>query len=81
MGKIGVSNHNLDEIKLANAILAKEGLKVSAIQNHYSLLHRLSEDAAFTSKIILGSDEIAKIEQTARDTDISTTREWEKDMV
>ncbi|MEO1770527.1 aldo/keto reductase [Candidatus Enterococcus ferrettii] len=42
---IGVSNHNLDEIKLANSILAKEELKVSALQNHYSLLHRSSEDA------------------------------------
>ncbi|MBO1307189.1 aldo/keto reductase [Enterococcus sp. 669A] len=42
---IGVSNHNLAEIQLANQILAEEGLKVSALQNHYSLLHRSSEDA------------------------------------
>ena len=35
---IGVSNHNLAEIKRANEILAAEGLKVSAVQNHYSLL-------------------------------------------
>lgn len=42
---IGVSNHNLDELKLANEILAKEGLKISAIQNHYSLLHRSSKKA------------------------------------
>ncbi|WP_265455235.1 aldo/keto reductase [Enterococcus sp. HY326] len=42
---IGVSNHNLAEIKLANEILAKEGLKVSALQNHFSLLHRSSEEA------------------------------------
>lgn len=42
---VGVSNHNLEEIKLANSILAKEGSKVSAIQNHYSLLYRSSEDA------------------------------------
>ncbi|WP_241613064.1 aldo/keto reductase [Rosenbergiella epipactidis] len=40
---IGVSNHNLDEIKQANDILKKEGLKISAVQNHYSLLHRYSE--------------------------------------
>lgn len=40
---IGVSNHNLEEIKLVNDILAKEGLKISAVQNHYSLLHRSSE--------------------------------------
>lgn len=42
---IGVSNHNLAEIKRANEILAAEGLKVSAVQNHYSLLHRSSECA------------------------------------
>ena len=42
---IGVSNHNLVEIKRANEILAVEGLKISAVQNHYSLLHRSSERA------------------------------------
>lgn len=42
---IGVSNHNLSEIKRANEILAAEGLKVSAVQNHFSLLHRSSEKA------------------------------------
>ena len=42
---IGVSNHNLAEIKRANEILAVEGLKISAVQNHYSLLHRSSERA------------------------------------
>lgn len=42
---IGVSNHNLAEIKRANEILAAEGLRVSAVQNHYSLLHRSSERA------------------------------------
>ncbi|MCY7009166.1 aldo/keto reductase [Fusobacterium simiae] len=45
IGMLGLSNHSLEEIKLAESILAKEGLKVSAIQNHYSLLHRSSEDA------------------------------------
>lgn len=43
--KVGVSNHNLDEIKRANNILAKEGFKISAVQNHYSLLYRSSEEA------------------------------------
>lgn len=43
--KIGVSNHNLTEIKRANEILASGGLKVSAVQNHFSLLHRSSERA------------------------------------
>lgn len=42
-GKIGLSNHSLAEIKEAADILAKEGLKISAIQNHYSLLNRSSE--------------------------------------
>lgn len=41
----GVSNHNLEEIKLASSILEKEGLKISAVQNHYSLLYRSSEEA------------------------------------
>ncbi len=40
---IGVSNHNLAEIKRANEILAEEGFRVSAVQNHFSLLHRSSE--------------------------------------
>lgn len=43
--KIGVSNHNLSEIKRVNEILAAEGLKISAVQNHFSLLHRSSERA------------------------------------
>ena len=42
---VGVSNHNLEEIKLANSILAREGFRISAVQNHYSLLYRSSEDA------------------------------------
>lgn len=40
---IGVSNHNLEEIKLAQSILNKEGLKIDAVQNHFSLLNRTSE--------------------------------------
>lgn len=43
--EIGVSNHNLSEIKRANEILGTEGLRVSAVQNHFSLLHRSSEKA------------------------------------
>ena len=42
---VGVSNHNLEEIKLANSILANAGFNISAVQNHYSLLYRSSEDA------------------------------------
>lgn len=42
---VGVSNHNLAQIKEANSILSKEGYKISAVQNHYSLLYRSSEKA------------------------------------
>ena len=42
---IGVSNHDLAQIKRANDILAAEGLRVSAVQNHFSQLHRASERA------------------------------------
>ncbi len=37
---IGVSNHNLAEINAGNEILGAAGLKASAVQNHFSLLHR-----------------------------------------
>ena len=42
---LGVSNHNLAEIKQANEILKSHGLKLSAVQNHYSLIDRSSEDS------------------------------------
>ena len=42
---IGVSNHNLAEIKEANEILKEAGLKLGAVQNHYSLLNRSSEES------------------------------------
>lgn len=41
--RVGVSNHNIAEIKRANAILAEAGYKISAVQNHFSLLYRSSE--------------------------------------
>lgn len=40
---VGVSNHNLAELKRAEEILNKDGIKISAVQNHYSLLNRSSE--------------------------------------
>jgi aryl-alcohol dehydrogenase-like predicted oxidoreductase len=40
VGAIGVSNHNLDDVKQAADILAREGIKLAAVQNHYSLLYR-----------------------------------------
>jgi aryl-alcohol dehydrogenase-like predicted oxidoreductase len=42
---VGVSNHNVDEITLANHILGEAGFRVEAVQNHYSLLYRSSERA------------------------------------
>ena len=43
INKIGVSNHNLQELKRANEILKKFGCKIDAVQNHFSLLNRSSE--------------------------------------
>lgn len=42
---LGVSNHNLAEIQQADEILKGHGLKLSAVQNHYSLINRSSEDS------------------------------------
>lgn len=41
---VGVSNHNLAELKRAEEILSAEGVHISAVQNHYSLLYRSSEE-------------------------------------
>ena len=41
--RVGVSNHNIKEIQRANEILDEAGFKVSAVQNHFSLLYRSSE--------------------------------------
>jgi len=42
---VGVSNHNLRQIALADQILGETGFRVEAVQNHYSLLYRSSERA------------------------------------
>lgn len=42
---IGVSNHDLEQIRQAEEVLADHGLKLSAVQNHYSLLDRFSESS------------------------------------
>ncbi|MEZ0112912.1 aryl-alcohol dehydrogenase-like predicted oxidoreductase [Catenulispora sp. EB89] len=42
---VGVSNHNLKEIALADQILGEAGFRVEAVQNHFSLLYRSSERA------------------------------------
>lgn len=40
---VGVSNHNLAQIKEADAILREAGFQLSAIQNYFSLINRSSE--------------------------------------
>lgn len=40
---LGVSNHNLAEIRQADEILKSHGLRLSAVQNHFSLINRSSE--------------------------------------
>lgn len=42
---VGVSNHNLAQIKEADEILKTGGYRVSAVQNHYSLMNRSSEES------------------------------------
>ncbi|MFC8100279.1 aldo/keto reductase [Streptomyces sp. NPDC057363] len=42
---VGVSNHNMEEIALADRILGEAGFRVEAVQNHFSLLHRSSQRA------------------------------------
>ena len=42
---VGVSNHNLSEVMLADRILGDAGFRVEAIQSHYSLLYRGAEQA------------------------------------
>ena len=43
--RVGVSNHNLTQIKRAEEILSASGVHLSAVQNHFSLLYRSSEKA------------------------------------
>lgn len=43
--QVGVSNHNLAQIKRVEEILSQEGIHLSAVQNHYSVLYRSSEKA------------------------------------
>lgn len=43
--QVGVSNHNLEQIKRAEEILAEGGVRLSGVQNHFSLLYRSSEKA------------------------------------
>lgn len=40
---VGVANHSLEEIQEADTILQQAGLRLAAVQNHYSLLYRVPE--------------------------------------
>ncbi|WP_242384451.1 aldo/keto reductase [Enterococcus faecalis] len=40
--RIGVSNHSLNQVKRVQEILAPHNLSISAVQNHFSLLYRVS---------------------------------------
>lgn len=42
---VGVSNHNLAQLKEADEILEEAGYRVSAVQNHFSLMNRSSADS------------------------------------
>lgn len=42
---LGVSNHTLSEIKRVQEILGEAGFKLDAVQNHFSLLDKTSEQA------------------------------------
>lgn len=42
---VGVSNHSMEQIAVADRILREAGFRVEAVQNHYSLLYRSSERA------------------------------------
>lgn len=44
IGSIGVSNFNLEQIKIAEKILEKYGIKLAGVQNHYSLIFRKYEN-------------------------------------
>lgn len=41
---IGVSNHNLEQVREASKILEANGLHLDAVQDHYSLLYRQPEE-------------------------------------
>lgn len=44
IGSIGVSNFNLEDLKLADKIVKENGCRISGVQNHFSLLYRTSEE-------------------------------------
>ncbi|MBR7927094.1 aldo/keto reductase [Aerococcaceae bacterium zg-ZUI334] len=42
IGRIGVSNHSLEQVKRVQEILEPYDIQISAVQNHFSLLYRRS---------------------------------------
>ena len=43
--RVGISNHNLEQIKRVESVFAEGGVQTSVVQNHCSLLYRYSKDA------------------------------------
>ncbi len=82
---IGVSNHNLAEIRQADEILRAHGLRLGAVQNHYSLINRSSEtsgildwcrehDAAFFAYMVLEQGALTGKYTTANPMPADSTR-------
>lgn len=44
IGSIGVSNFDFEQLQLADDIVKKHGCKIAGVQNHFSLLHRVSDN-------------------------------------
>jgi len=81
--RVGVSNHNIKEIQRANEILAEAGFKVSAVQNHFSLLYRSSEKGGVLDYCKANGIEFwayMVLEQLADATGIDTRGGWEHSM-
>ena len=82
---VGVSNHDLAQIKEADEILKVAGFRVSAVQNHYSLLNRSSEksgilDCCKTNDIVFTTEEVASLEAAADKSVVSSIQFWESKM-
>lgn len=85
--KIGVSNHNLAEIKRANEILASPAQVATAwaiAKGTLSIIGvtkaRQVEEAADAAQICLTEEEVGRLEKSGDETGVYTLREWEKEM-
>ncbi len=85
--KIGVSNHNLTEIKQANEILASPAQVATAWAIAKGTLPiigvtkaRQIEEASDAAQICLTEEEVGRLEKLGDETGVHTLREWEKEM-